>query len=219
MRKIIFLIAILSAISYSEKCSTIEKLANLKKENKNEKIELEELTAKKVEKIDYIFKEVLKTSHQLVPKYVNNIVITGVDEKYFDKAKESINILIRANSIYPDLTVYLDTRQEKLEDIKKIVENLNVKNIRYYNNEKNLFSDIIDLNKGKTDLLYRRVALLTKATKMRVEYSRLINALDENKNDIVIDNYSYLDGISRGDLEKISIDEIYNSYSLIDCKK
>ena len=53
---------------------------------------------------------------------------------------------------------------------------------------------------------------------MRVEYSKLINLLEDNKENMVIDNFAYLYNASRNSYEFSTKEEILNSYKQINCK-
>ncbi|WP_068268598.1 hypothetical protein [Caviibacter abscessus] len=211
----LILMAISSILSYSVNCELINNLANAKANKEKISIKLDNLTKKKVKDIDYIFSEVLKTSHQLVPKYVSSIVIFGINDNEVKKANEAIRIAVMANDLYKDLRVYVDGNKKIIE----LVKSLGIKetNIFSYNNNSEAIKDIIKHKNGRMDLLSRRVILVTKASNIRVGYASFINTLGENKDKIILDNYSYLD-MSREQLEHPSKDEIIKAYKQIECK-
>lgn len=175
----------------------------------------------KKEMLDKHLQDVLKTQNQLIPKLCRYIVITGVKKEEFNMAKNSIKLALLANSTVNDeLFVFIDKRQESFEDIKKIVENFKtgLHNIYEYDNEKNLINNI--LSKKTSDKLdYRRILLLTSSSNMRIYYAKLIDSLEDNKENMIIDNFAYLYNMSRYDYENPSKEEITKAYQQINCNK
>lgn len=211
----LILMAISSILSYSIKCELVNHIANAKANNRKITVKLDDLTKKKVKKIDYIFEEVLKTSHQLVPKYVSSIVIFGIENSEMEKASEAIKIAVRANDLYKNLHVYVNGNEKVIELIKTL--GIKEDNIISYNKNSEVIADIIKNKQGKNDLLNKRVMLITRASNIRVGYASFIDALGENKEGIILDNYSYLD-ISREELEHPDKEEIIKAYKQIECK-
>ena len=81
-----------------------------------------------------------------------------------------------------------------------------------------MLSKISNLKGKHTELDHRRILLLTSSKNMRVEYSKLINLLEDNKENMVIDNFAYLYNASRNSYEFSTKEEILNSYKQINCK-
>ena len=217
MRKIsILLVLLTSFLSYSVKCEVIEGLSNSRANNKKYNFKFDNITKKKIAKIDYIFDEVLKTSHQLVPKYVNCIVIFGFSEEETIKAINTIRIAIMANDINQNLKIYYDG-VDKVKELALEI-GINDKNIISFKNEKEVIEQILKDKGNRKDLLSKRILLLTKSSNMRIGYAKYINALDKNVDDIILDNYSYLD-MTREQLEHPSKQEIIKAYKQIECNK
>lgn len=175
----------------------------------------------KLEMIDKHLKDVLKTQNQLIPKLCRYIVITGVKKEEFNMAKNSIKLALLANSTVNDeLFVFIDKRQESFEDIKKIVENFKtgLHNIYEYDNEQNLIENILN-NKTSDKLDYRRILLLTSSKNMRVYYAKMIDSLEDNKQNMLIDNFAYLYNMTRHEYENPSKEEIEKVYQQINCNK
>lgn len=217
MRKIsILLVLLTNFLSYAVKCEVIEGLSNAKANNKKYNFKFDDITRKKIAKIDYIFEEVLKTSHQLVPKYVNSIVIFDFSEEETIKALNTIRIAIMANDINKNLKIYYDG-VEKVKELALEI-GINEKNIIAFKNEKEVVEQILKDKGNKNDLLSKRILLLTKSSNMRIGYAKYINALDKNVDDIIFDNYSHLD-MTREQLEHPSKEEIKKAYKQIECNK
>lgn len=214
-RYFLIFMALGSFLSYSVKCEFINRIALAKANNEKIEFKLDNLTKNKIKNIDYIFEEVLKTSHQLVPKYVSSIVIFGIDENEWTKASETIKIAVMANDLYKDLHVYVDKNKKVIELLKTL--GVKEQNIISYSSDKEVVKDIIKNKNGRNDLLYKRVMLITKASNMRIGYASFVNALEENSENIILDNYSYLD-IKREQLEHPQKEEIIKAYKQIECK-
>ncbi len=227
MKKIFLLISFcVASVCYAENKETIEKIAKTRSNLDFREYKLDEETSIKVAAIDKVFQDVLKTSHQLVPKYANSIVITGTDENYTEEMKEKLNLLINANLLYDGLTIYID-KNNNLSLIAEILKQYDGCKTINYDGYQDLIHKIKSENEirakklgiDENGLLNRRVVIFTRATNMRGELSRVINALGKNEKEIILDNYSYLDGITRKDLDEISKSEIYEAYMSIDYNK
>lgn len=164
--------------------------------------------------------DVLKTQNQLIPKLCRYMVITGVKKEEFNLAKGSIELALRANStINENLYIYVDEKQEAKEEILNLIASLKdtSHNISTYNNERDMLEDII-IKKGKNNKLdYRRILLLTSSKNMRIYYAKLIDKLEDNKQEMVIDNFAYLYKTTREEYENPSKEEIKEVYKQINC--
>ena len=163
--------------------------------------------------------DVLKTSEQLVPKQCWYIDIKGIKKEEFSLAKNAIKVSVLANStINPNLNVFIQKDQEAFNDIVSLVKEYGIKNIYTYSNEKGLIKDILKIKGSNSSLFHRRILLLTSSKNMRVEYSKLIDALEDNKEDMVIDNFAYLYNDTQEKYEFSTKQDILNSYNQIHCK-
>lgn len=220
MKKIsIFIAVCICTLSYSNSCKIIDELA-IARANKSDKIfNLDEKTKYKVDKIDYMLKDVLKTDKQLVPKHCWYIAITNVKNEEFDTAKKAIEVALLANStINPDLNIFINNNQEAKDKIFEITKKYNIKNVYFYNTPQELIKNILNIKGSRSTLDHRRILLLTSSKTMRVEYSKLIDVLELNKENMVIDNFAYLYNASRDEYEFSTKKEIIDSYKQINCK-
>lgn len=220
MKKLIFLtISLISSISISNTCKLIENLAQSRANNTHEVFNLDSVTKYKVDKIDYMLKDVLKTDKQLIPKHCWYIAITNVKNEEFKVAKAAIEVAILANStINPNLNIFINNNQEAKDKIFKLAKKYDIKNIFFYDNTDELAHNILKIKGNKNTLDHRRILLLTSSTTMRVEYSKLVNSLEDNKENMVIDNFAYLYNASRDKYEFSTKQEILDSYRQIKCK-
>lgn len=220
MKKIYLLLNIFFALnSFSINCKLLNELAFNKANKVNKKFTLDKLTAYKVEKIDEMLSDVLKTSEQLVPKQCWYIDIKGIKKEEFPLAKKAIKVSVLANStINPNLNVFIQKDQEAFNDIVSLVKEYGIKNVYTYSNEKDLIKDILKIKGSNSSLFHRRILLLTSSKNMRVEYSKLIDALEDNKEDMVIDNFAYLYNDTQEKYEFSTKQDILNSYNQIHCK-
>ncbi|WP_067142812.1 hypothetical protein [Oceanivirga salmonicida] len=168
-------------------------------------------------KVDFMIKDVIKTEHQLVPKYISYIDISNIDD--FLIAKKSLSLLINANSlINDDLSIFINDNEKFKKDIIDLAVKLGIKKdkIYFYKTKQEMIAKILKIRNGKNDLLSNRVALFTKSSNVRLEYAKIIDALEEYVNTIIVDNYSYLD-VPRSDLLKVSNEEKEKIYKEIKC--
>ncbi|VWL84774.1 hypothetical protein [Oceanivirga miroungae] len=214
MKKLIILSVLTTCLS----CTNTQKLDNLItariNNDKSFILNFDKTTNYKIKKIDELFLDVLKTDKQLIPKYCNYLVITGVKNAEFDLAKNDIRLSILANStVNPNFYIYIDNKQEAFDKITNLLKN--EKNVITYSNESELIQNIYEKKNNNDKLNYRRILLLTSSTNMRIYYSKLINVLEDNKQDMIIDNFAYLYNTTREEYEHPSKEEIKNSYSQI----
>lgn len=170
--------------------------------------------------IDQHLGDVLKTQNQLIPKLCRYMVITGVKKEEFNLAKSKIELALRANStINENLYIYVDEKQEAKEDILKLINSLKdtSHNVSIYSDEKNMLSDILTKKGSNNKLDYRRILLLTSSKNMRTYYAKLIDKLEDNKQEMVIDNFAYLYKTTREEYENPSKEEIKEVYKQINC--
>ncbi len=219
MKKSFLIASILATVTFSNSCKLINDLALSRANNIKKTFKLDKVTAYKVEKIDYMLHDVLKTDEQLVPKHCFYINITGIKNEEFEIAKKAIQVCVLANStINPNVHIFVDENQEAKEKILNLIKEYEIKNVYLYNSRKNMLSKILNLKGKHTELDHRRILLLTSSKNMRVEYSKLINLLEDNKENMVIDNFAYLYNASRNSYEFSTKEEILNSYKQINCK-
>lgn len=219
MKKFFILTAFISSLSLSSSCKIINDLAR-SRVNKTKKIFiLDKVTQYKVDKIDEMLTDVLKTDKQLIPKHCWYIAITNVKNEEFDLAKKAIEVAILANStINPNLNIFIDKNQEALDKIIAITKKYNIKNVYFYSNPKELIDKILKIKGPLSTLDHRRILLLTSSKTMRVEYSKLIDTLEDNPQNMVIDNFAYLYNETREDYEFSTEKEIIDSFRQIKCK-
>ncbi len=201
-KKLVYLICLLSVatLSYSKKDTNV-------------------YCAEKIAKVEYMIKDVVKTEHQVVPKYVSYIDISNIEAKDFEVAKRSLSLLINANSLTNDnLTVFVNENEKAKSKIIDLLISIgiNKKNIYEYSNKREMLKKILKIRNGRNDLLSNRIAVFSKSSNIRQEYAKIINVLDEYVNILVVDNYSYLD-IPRSDLLNISDKEKEKILNEIKC--
>ena len=220
MKKLnIFLVSLICSISFSNTCTIIEQLAQSRANKINKTFNLDKTTKYKIDKIEYMLSDVLKTDKQLIPKHCWYIAITTVKNEEFEVAKTAIEVAILANStINPNLNVFIENSQEAKDKIVKLAKKYDIKNIYFYNDTDKLVENILKIKGDKKTLDHRRILLLTSSKTMRVEYSKLVNSLEDNKENMVIDNFAYLYKASRDKYEFSTKEEILNSYRQIKCK-
>ncbi|RKR71769.1 hypothetical protein DES31_1117 [Otariodibacter oris] len=169
----------------------------------------------KKEKVDEMLKDVLKTEHQLVPKYCRSIAISNVSKEELSIAIPAIKLAVLANSTSNEnVIIYLDKNQEAFEDIKSLLSNYPVK-IDIYENSDELVNKVIERQSDESSLDERRLAIITKSTKMRETLASTINSLGNNPKNIIIDNFAYLYNTTRSEYDKPSEEEIKRVYDQI----
>lgn len=169
----------------------------------------------KKEKIDEMLKDVLKTEHQLVPKYCRFIAISNVAKEELSSAIPAIKLAVLANSTSnKNVIIYLDKTQDAFEEIKSLLKNYPV-TIDTYKNSDELINKVIANQSNKSSLDEHRLAIITKSTKMRETLASTINSLGDNPKNIIIDNFAYLYHITRSEYDKPSKEEIKRVYDQI----
>lgn len=172
--------------------------------------------ANKEEKVEKMLTDVMKTDNQLIPKLCRYIVITDIDKKELELAKNSIKLGILANSTTDDINIFINSNQNSLDDLTKYLKNLN-QDYTLYNNENDLIDMIMNIKKDSNHLRDKRILVITSSKKMRKNLARLINVIDDK--DLILDNFAYLYNTNRHEYETITDEQIKEIYKEININK
>lgn len=172
--------------------------------------------ANKEEKVEKMLTDVMKTDNQLIPKLCRYIVITNIDKKELELAKNSIKLGILANSTTNDINIFINSNQNSLDDLTKYLKNLN-QDYTLYNNENDLIDMIMNIKKDSNHLRDKRILVITSSKKMRKNLARLINVIDDK--DLILDNFAYLYNTNRHEYETITDEQIKEIYKEININK
>ncbi|MBP3708908.1 MAG: hypothetical protein J6I73_00650 [Treponema sp.] len=164
---------------------------------------------KQAEAVAGIFTEVLKTEKQLVPKQCNYLVIYGYENssaELLQKAFDTVRLAVLANKDRVSMNVFVagskDARAALLSAIQ--MTGMPLERVCEISADSNraaatkiiplILDDIVEHHYDMANLLYRRVLLLTKASNTRVGYAAFVAALADNAYNMILDDFSTLDG-------------------------
>lgn len=180
-----------------------------------------EALKKQADTVALIFKEVLKTEKQLVPKQCNYLIIYGYENSNAEtlkKADHTVRLAVMANMDRATMKVFIAGTQEVRTLLRTAVRKTGMPDDRVFEIPADsnstaarqiipaILTDITEHRYNMDNLLYRRILLLTKASNTRTGYAAFVAALADNTYNMILDDFSTLD-IDRKQLDSPSAAE------------
>ena len=173
------------------------------------------------EAVQSIFRDVLKTEKQLIPKQCNYIVMygySGCSQEELQKALNNLRLALFANADRPSMQLFLTGSKDQIALFKEAAlktpvnpeKIITLESTGLTQTARHVIAQIVRdstvENYDMNNLLYRRILLLTKASGARIGYAAFTAALGANPRNMILDCFSSLD-ISRKALDSPSKSE------------